>query len=251
MVRMPDVQPSRFRIRDFVIDIIQGAFALAGAILAGLNSYGNPDKRLLLVGASLIAFFAFALTVYKSVRSHRKEARFEPLEEPKDIAAWAASTYRILDDRHGIDEHGSRLAVYRVVFDRRVREPLELQQVIEYVGSAGGPAGRYVSARSGVIGVCARSGQPVCARRNADPLEQFRAEMVRYWGFTEAEARQLSVDRWAFFAVPIRGADDGPAVAVVFLDAKLPELFDSEDVQDCVLEQCVHLAELIRKCYAS
>lgn len=224
---------------------------MAGAALAGWKSWGEPQYRPVLWAAIGLAIAAFWIGAFKTWRLRKKEKRYEPLNEPKDIASWAQSTFKALDERHDIQEKGARLTVYRIEYDSRRRDPVQLQQMIEYVGSSGGPAGRFVPARCGAVGVCARTGKAISAKRESNDLDDFRAEVVRQWGFTEHEARQVSVDRFSFFATPITESDGGYVVAVVFLDSRHPDLFESEEVQESILEFCGFLTDLIRSCYAS
>lgn len=254
MIQLPDVKPSRWRVRDAFLDALAGFSAFGAAILAALRLYGSPGNRTYFMVAMTLAAIALVASVIKAVRSVAKEHRYEPLREPKEIAGWASGCYKLLDDTVdpsvNFNAGDVRLTVYRVVYDKHRIEPEGLQQIISYVGGSGGPPGRTVSARSGIIGVCSRLAEVIVAgRESADDIEAFRHEMIERWGYTAQEARNLSPDRWSFMACPLTETEDGPVIAVIYLDAKVKQLFEIEAVQESVIRQSGLLAEIVRKCY--
>lgn len=255
MLQLPSVNPSRWRLRDAYLDGVTGLAALGAGLLASLRAVSDPSAGTpFFLGGVLLAVIGFVVSVVKARRSLAKEQRYEPLREPKEIVGWAKGCYELIDGLFDADEEFKagevRLTVYRVVYDRRIREPTSMEQMISYVGGYGGPPGRTVSVQTGIIGVAARSGQPVTAKRDAENLDQFRLEMVQKWGYTADGARQLSPDRWGFLACPITESTDGPVVAIVYLDAKEADLFERDDVQEAIIEQCGVLSQIIRECYA-
>jgi hypothetical protein len=224
-------------------------------VLAAVKSYNSPNDRWMLITAVSLVIAVLAVSVFKMRRSIAKERRYEPISEPKEIAGWAKGCFELLDQsRDGkapLTSGDVRLTVFRVVYDAQGREPTSLEQLIEYVGGTGGRAGRVVPVRTGLIGVCARWGQALYADREAEDIEGFRDEMVRQWGYTKEEARQLSPDRWSFFALPIQEREDGPVLAVVFLDSKEKAFFQNDTIQEAVIQQCGVLTQIIRTCYSS
>jgi hypothetical protein len=219
------------------------------------HTYSLQGQRPVLVLLSIVLALIVSLTIFKARRSLAKERRYEPIDQPKEIAGWADGCYDALErtfagTNHAFSAGEVRLTVYSVVFDRQRREPMELEQMIDYVGGSGGPAGRRVSVRTGIIGVCARMSSLVTAERTSDEITAFRQEMVRGWGYTQDEARQLSADRWSFLACPITEAEDGPVIAVAYLDSQTRNLFDASGVQESIIQQCGVLAQIIRRCYS-
>ncbi|MDX2146858.1 MAG: hypothetical protein SFZ23_04990 [Planctomycetota bacterium] len=251
MIQLPNVKPGRWRLRDAYLDGANGFIACSAAVFAALK---QPSSWAITVSIAL-AVLALSITIVKVRRSLAKERRYEPIHEPKEIVGWARGCYELLeqtlDPATGFDSGDVRLTVYRVDYDRRGSEPTQLQQIISYVGGAGGPVARFVPARVGTIGLAARSGECIAAERSATDLDEFRAEMVEHWGYTKEEARQLSNDRFSFLAYPVRESEDGSVVAVVFFDSRRSGFFADADVQEAVVRQCGVFANIVRQCYDS
>lgn len=250
MLQIPQVRPGKWRLRDAFLDLVGCGCAFGAGALGAINSYASKGSEILFYGSLVFAAIALVAGSIRFRRSLAKENRYEPLQEPREIAGWARGCYDLLDSKHGLSKNVVRFTVYRVVTDRRMESPDTLEQLISYVGGEGGPPGRIMSARAGVIGVAARSGQPISASRRADDLGAFRREMVRFWGYTSEETRAASPDRWSFFACPILEMEDGPAVAVVYFDSGTRLFFEDHTVQESIIQQAGVLARILFTCYA-
>jgi hypothetical protein len=168
-----------------------------------------------------------------------------------DFAVHFGYFYETIRRAAGIEKPGDgtlRVTLYRVVVPRKKAPSAEeLEQLLPYVGGAGGAARRTFSIRSGAIGLAARNKAPVTAKRKSAGHAGFVKELVHDWGFTENEARSITADRQAWMAVPIFSGQ-GAVVAVVFLDSSVPGFFTSV-IRRTVGNACGGIAAYITEAY--
>jgi hypothetical protein len=122
-----------------------------------------------------------------------------------------------------------------------------LEQLLPYVGGAGGDAGRKFRTGPGVIGQAARTSSAVAWTRQNNDNEEFVSELVSVWGYTEEDARKLSADRQTSIAVPILN-NKGLSVAVVYLDSAKRDLFIVAN-RPIVFNACAGIASYIHERY--
>jgi hypothetical protein len=140
-----------------------------------------------------------------------------------------------------------RITIHRVVPAQSPHSnPEKLQQLLHYVGGSGGGPGRTFSVRSGIIGRAVREATPIAATRQGDDYETYIQELVSKWSYTEADARNLSRDRFSWMAVPISGKNG--VVAVVYLDSNEKQFFKPA-IQRRVINACVGIAKYIEERY--
>ncbi len=220
MIELPSVKQRKLRLRGWVLDVVSAAAVLGITVLAGFRFWADPKVTHVNVLATLLlAGAAFLLTAAKAWRGRKAELKYEPLDEPSDIKGWAVGLHNAVCHQIGhaaSDDSRLRVVVHKVVWDRRLEEPLRLEQVIRYVGGRGGPVGRSTSPRAGVCGRVVRGGDSYWAARVADHERAFIDELIEVWGFTWSEAREKAADRWSWMGVPIFDGDR--VAAVVYLD---------------------------------
>jgi hypothetical protein len=140
-----------------------------------------------------------------------------------------------------------RLALHRVDWD--ADESVRLEQVVDYVGGcvdeSGGRTRRFPM-RCGVIGRCAKDGEPIYAHRRSPDPRAFSAELVRSWSFTKEEAERLTCDRWSYAAYPILLQGHARAGAVLYADTSIPNAFRSQAVRNRLKVWCLGFAEYLR-----
>ncbi len=87
----------------------------------------------------------------------------------------------------------------------------------------------------------------IAASRQSEDYAAFIAELVRVWGYTAHEAREIRNDRRSWCAVPILDLRER-TTAVVFMDSNLPDFF-GDDLQDLIAAACLGLTTYIRERY--
>jgi len=133
-----------------------------------------------------------------------------------------------------------RVTVHRVVPPLESAEQLE--QIVPYVGGAGGGAGRIFSIRSGITGLAIRKGKPMAATRVSDKDAEYREELKVKWSYTDNDAKALSSDRRSFMAIPILGKD--AVQAVVYLDSNKADAFpEGTTIAGLIVAACSGLNE--------
>jgi hypothetical protein len=131
-----------------------------------------------------------------------------------------------------------RITVHREVENRA------LEQLVDYVGGTGGPQGRRVSARGGLVGRVMTSGKPLAMHRSDANLTNYHAELCEHWHMTETEAATVRPDRMSFMAVPIKGTG-GMAIGAVYLDSAVIDFFDDK-TQVFVIQTCEGLVNYFK-----
>jgi hypothetical protein len=142
-----------------------------------------------------------------------------------------------------------RIAIHRVDWTHG-DEGQRLEQSVEYVGGLPdrkARRGRRFPLRAGVIGRCAKDVLAVYAHRKGDDIEGFRREMVRDWGFTEDEAKNLAEDRWSYAAYPILEEETNQVGAVLYADTSKKGAFKSGAVKRRLELWCVGFAAFLRE----
>jgi hypothetical protein len=223
-----------------------------GSFLAAVRLWVDPKAdKWEAVGSLTITALILVAAIWKTLKSRAAELKYEPLREPKDIRAWAASLAESLRHVLGISPERPlpfRITVHKVNWNRRLTQPTHLEQVIGYVGGSGGPPGRVTDVRAGIIGRAARTKEIEIASRSAADEQAYKAELVRSWGFHADEATARS-DRKAWMAVPLTDVPDGQVFAVIFIDTDDPALLDNPELQRQVIAAGKGLVKLCIETY--
>jgi hypothetical protein len=252
MVELPTVNKSRWRFRTWMLDALNAVFAFFWALFSVPRTLRDPGASAWeVIGLIVIPVGLLVASMVRAFRTRKDEMKYQPLEEPKDLRGWAKGLHLQLSaaTNKSPESLGIRITVYKVIWDRGHTEPTELEQLISYVGDSGGPPGRKMSARSGIIGRVARLGEIYKAQRESDDLSAYRDELVEFWGFTEREAHDRDGERWSVLAYPLLEDDDNSPYGVVYLDAKSVNFFDDVQVEDTIVNACSLLASSLRATY--
>lgn len=138
--------------------------------------------------------------------------------------------------RSTISEHCSaqlrgeqvRVTLYRVVppLDR----PEHIEQMIDTLGGEAGTGGRRFAVGQGITGRAIRTRDVITLLRPAGNTEADYLELLKKdYGYTQSAASEVSKERFSLIAVPINSADDKHAVAVLYMDAKQVDVFQSDE----------------------
>jgi hypothetical protein len=200
----------------------------------------------------LLALYTFGLVGGMTVGSFNvSRARFKDMREDKkdsadDLRACLHVVLQMVCGYRGVvipADGWMRLTVHRV-------HKGELEQAVDYVGSADGGAGRRLPRTAGLIGAVLAdpAKRPLVFER---PRNWDRAEwvdyLVRVMRMPRARAESARPDRFSFMAVAIRDPH-GAVAAVVYADASAPGFFDAT-TQAIVVRGCVGLAHWVNERY--
>jgi hypothetical protein len=200
----------------------------------------------------LVALYAFALVagaalgVLNVLRALYKDARDDKKESPDDLRGCLHVILRMMCGYKGVanpPDGWMRVTVHRV-------DQNELEQVVDYVGSADRGAGRRLPADAGLIGavLCDVSKRPLVFERPHDLGWELWVEyLVHMLKMPRDKALKTRRDRFSFLAVGIRDGR-GNVAGVVYADAAQPGFFDPA-AQGIVLQGCIGLANWVNERY--
>ena len=140
----------------------------------------------------------------------------------------------------------------RVTFHRvlpPIESPIEIEQLVDYVGGGFDGRGRKFSVRSGIAGKSARTGEIYQASRQNDDAQKYRTEMQDVWGYTASDVKKLSDDRFSWMAVPVKDETGTHSLGVVYLDSTVKSLFEEKSRQVAVVVACTGIAAYVDRRY--
>ncbi|UCC29698.1 MAG: hypothetical protein JSU86_16025 [Phycisphaerales bacterium] len=253
MVAIPGVMKPTWLDREWPVELIAAvcpAFAIVWSIREQLTKDEPSFLGAILFGAALL--WLIALGVLKVFLARRRDKRRIRMESPADLVGCIQVLYHAVKHQCALDKDDEttlRATIHRVVKpDSPGDDPEVLEQVIPYIGGAGGGEGRRFSTKCGIIGLVARTHEPHVGWRSKEDYSAFLDELVSEWGYSKGDAKALTEDREAWLAVPINGDNEQDTIGVVYLDSKQRDLF-GEDVQELVIRSCFGVAEYIRARY--
>ena len=255
MAVIPEVKPSKFPLlqRKALHELIVGVPTVVGAVGAGVNASTNLAAPAWLYPALIVGGGIGSIGIYlKGRRAHEEDQTNERLPP----AEWLlAPLYTLHADlcvdfgfKHPASPSDLRITIHRVDWEHE-DEGKRLEQAVEYVGGCTDDKprrGRRFPLRAGVIGKCAKDGNPIYAHRTGEDIEAFRREMVDQWQFTKEEAKGLTDDRWSYAAYPILVEGKTQAGAVLYADTSKKGAFKHDSIQKKLDRWCVGFAEFLR-----
>lgn len=141
----------------------------------------------------------------------------------------------------------------RVTFHRVVEpldDPQNLEQLVDYVGGAGGGRGRMLNVQSGITGQAVRENNVFLMDRDVKDVMEYQRILVSDWHFRKSEAAKLTPDRFSAVAVPITSKkDENLVLGVVYMDSKMENFFNKVKLQECAVNCCVGLTAFIGEHY--
>jgi hypothetical protein len=241
---IPDPKVRRWFDRKAIVEALSVVPPIAAGVVTGLLALSDRAKTpfgiVLLASAGWLAL----ASCVKVLHAHRQDRDHKQSDEHDGLRAALYVLHGIVSAAGG--DCRLRVTVHRVVPRKKGNPAEELEQLLPYVGGRGG-SGRTFSIRSGIIGRAAREQKLIAASRQLEDWEAFVAELVRTWGYTDAEARARTTDRRSWCAVPILDRKQETA-AVVYLDSDLPDYF-TDDVQDLIAASCRGITTYITERY--
>lgn len=251
MGHIPGRKQDRFYEKKLVVELVAVLPALVTAAVGALVNLADPGKRTLgwwLAGATAWLALASVVKVLHAAAQDRDRKRIEEHAGLRGALWVLYETVRTAAGPGTVGDGALRVTVHRLVDEKKKGvEARQLEQLVPYIGGQGGPPNRKFSMRSGAIGLAARKKDAVAVKRKSNGPADFVRELVKDWGYTEEEARDVSSDRQAWMPVPVLSPTRGP-VAVVSLDSSIPGFF-SPRIQKTVLGCCRGLASYILEAY--
>lgn len=192
-----------------------------------------------LIGGMTVGSFNVSRARFKDMREDKKDSA-------DDLRACLHVVLQMVCGYRGVvvpADGWMRLTVHRV-------HGGELEQAIDYVGSADGGAGRRLPKNAGLIGAVLAdpAKRPLVFER---PRNWDRARwvdyLIRVMQMPPACAESARPDRFSFMAVAIRDPH-GAVAAVVYADAGSPGFFDAT-TQAIVIRGSVGLAHWVNERY--
>lgn len=245
-----------------------GALAVAppiiGAVIGAVDAWQNPGKQPffwpLVIGALWLVLVSF-LNVRQAYSQEKEREMTLEYDGLNGALHTLYSTVCVLKTvgssspvtKPQLPSGRLRVTIHRVVPSSEEENSAEaLEQLLPYIGGDGGAPGRHFSIHTGIVGRAVRERASFCASRQNDDYEGYIEELVQYWGYTPAQARDLRHDRTSWFAVPIlgkSGSDGETTIAVVYLDSDEQGFF-TEPIQQVIIGGCAGITEYVDKTYS-
>lgn len=261
MSRLPAVSQPWLRRNKWVVTAVASAVVVIGsaaAALRGESDYSNacemarnadqalPGRAGVNLAWAVLAgtFVSGLLAVWMALIDSKSE---QSKTNPAEVFGCCLVLRNAVAFRLSIEDQPSsiRVTVYRVC-SRKNGKPQELERVTPYAVGPGlewSDPGVRLSSKCGVVGLAARTAEVQLAVRQAVDLQEFRASLVREWGFDTDEARRLNETRWAWLAIPLKDRK-GRVDTVVYLDSSEKDAF-SPTIRNEIYSACEHVGALI------
>jgi hypothetical protein len=213
--------PAPKKTRWFATELATTLFAATPTVLAaagGIAKGWRDDSRGFVVfGVAIVVATALG-TAFRALQSRRKDLRDAARRSPADLEAGLYTLHSAVVAMRGLPYDDHAIEKLRVTIFRLVEHEDAVEQIVPFVGGAGGGEGRRLSARSGVIGRAVLQGKVAAMIRDGS-FDDYVQTLVESYAMHVHEARALPDDRFSFVAVPIRGRGVGPVVGVVYIDS--------------------------------
>jgi hypothetical protein len=202
--------------------IIAAAFA---AYTASLKTDTGPLAPILWLGIGwlVLASLLKVLHAYSQDRDAKAQSEHNDL-----LSALNVLVASVLAEAGGTEasDNTVRATIHRVV--PPLDKPSQYEQITPYVGGKGGEAFRKFSINTGIVGKAARTGEAFALARETPDFNAYILELTRDWGYTPAEAKQLSSDIMSSMAVPVY-SKERQVRAVVYIDSSRQNLFTTDE----------------------
>jgi hypothetical protein len=226
-----------------VVGLIVAMLAGAGGIVKESLGQQPSGTLIALIATSLVA--SVFLGAMKIAQSRYKDAKDDKKESPSELRGPLHVIHRTLAGHKGgaqAEEGWLRLTIHRM-------DGEQLEQAVDYVGSADRGAGRRFSINVGLVGQVARQQKPVRIDRDPDMThEQWLAHLIEKFGMTPAQAGITRAGRYSFLGIPLMDNVGQATIGVVYLDSLVPGFFDEGTVA-VVVASCAGLAGWIHENY--
>lgn len=258
MTSIPGKKKLAWYDRSVVVELLAGLSAGAAMVLASYQLYIDPTKRIYsywTFGIFLLAAFGIVLRIRRGNSSDRE--KIDGMDHDGIQGAiyvvHAAASYACglrLDD--GLKK--IRATFHRVVYkdgSDDSSDPVEYEQVMDYVGRKGGGKGRRFSIGLGICGQAIRTGDLYVAERKNSDIGEYQKELIAEWGYTRAAAKSVSTEPMSWFASPLRDSATDKVIGIVYLDSTDQNAFVADSAKSAILTACLGVTSYVEKRYKS
>jgi len=249
-IHLPGAQRKRFWQKKWPREVLFNGPPIIVAGSAAVKSWQEPVLDPWTFGLATTVCLWLAVAACVRVAGARAEDRKDGPEVVHEGLYAAVSTmHTMLSEWCDKRQCGAdiRATFHRVV--PPVHEPREIEQIINYAGANGEGVGRTFPVHTGITGRAIRSKKPLVMSSPDATEEQLRAELVREWGYTQAEVRKLGPGRYSAMAVPVLDRSGQHPIGVIYLDSSDRALFERDDVVEIVGAGTKAISDFVTKRY--
>lgn len=259
MAGIPDLAKKPFYLRNWFSESLTAvgvlissgsAVALAISIIRYPTDQTRPAETILSWFAVGGAVIAVGGAITKIIQALHKDERDKDEERMDGLYAALHIAHSMVRHSHNFplkDHDRLRVTLHRIVPPTKTGQAAtEYQQMFNYIGGSGGQ-GRCFPIGTGIVGKAIREEEVLTFSRNNDDTQAYINELVKNYGFSRANAKNVTFDRNSWMAVPIKY--DGKEVAgVLYLDAKDKDFF-TDEVKEQVVRVSAGIAVFINERY--
>lgn len=249
MARIPGIAGGRhWWQRDLLLEAVE---FVPPVIVLVLAAYEDTSSGKFCVLLGIAAWLAIPGAI-KLLRASQRDREATGKQKLHELFGCLWVLHRVVSkhlDADG-DDGTLRITLHKVVYAPGPEgKQKQLQQVVPYIGGFGKEPGRTWPVETGIIGLCARTGEPLRASLKSDNRKAFIEEMKTDWSYTDDGARELTPDRRAWFAVPIKDVGGHRVLGVVYLDSDVPDAFEDPRFRGFVYGGCRGIGEFVCERY--
>jgi hypothetical protein len=225
----------RFKRSDLPWELSTAVFGVGGSASGAYKFFATPAEAdpnafvwawVLGVGAA----GAFLGQLGKAMSKAAREAQSSQLHE---LAGCLHTLNAVLLRGDRNETAGLRTTLY--IPDPKQGDTTHLLQRLEYVGDdrKKNTQGRKLPVNVGAIGKAFRLKTAECASRQTDVTDDFVAQMMKDYAFSDQQARALDTATQSWIAVPLV-SERGRVEGVLYCDSKQRDFFDDKRQEDTV-----------------
>lgn len=195
---LPGAQQKRFWQKKWPREVLFNGPPIIVAASAAVKSWREPLFDEWMFGlATATCVWLIVATLVRVASARAEDEKDGPAVIHEGLYAAVSTVHTMLSEWCQKRNFGAdiRATFHRVV--PPIREPREIEQIINYAGSSGEGVGRTFPIHTGITGRAIRNKKPLVMSSQNGTEEQLRTELVGEWGYTEAEARKLWA--WSLF----------------------------------------------------
>ena len=252
---IPGDKKKPFHRKKWFTELIGPIPTLVAATVTAYLNYVDPPKRQLSYWLMAGIAWLVVVTVIKVANEVAETKEAKKKQQHEGLRGAVRVLYSMLMAQAGLEESRDgqlRITIHRVIPpEEKPKRGEELEQILPYFGSNDNGLHRRFSVSVGIIGrmVREKEKEPLFATRENEDPSAFIKELVRNWGFTEVDARNVSSDRRTWLAVPVT-SNEKEVIAVIYLDSNQRDFFTKPIIQS-VVNGCEGIVSYIREKYQS
>lgn len=235
------IKRKRIYEKKWFIELLGAGPPAIAALVAAYKAYEDAALPAWVFGGALLAFIWLAIAAVVKILVAKTQDESDDEQRSHDGIRGALHVLHSAVAKAGglSDEEKDRCL--RVTFHRAV-PPLDvcddIEQIVSYVGGKANGVGRRFRVRSGITGRAIRDNAAYTMDRQSDSFDEYQRQLISDWGYTDADAKMFTSDRFSLMAVPVTSLGGQSVLGVVYLDCSRKNFFAQEAVQGVVLSCC-------------